>query len=107
MAALTICGGFQLFGQYFHTVDGTDIPGIGLFDAHTVGGTKRLIGNVVVDIAETSGAWSPSFGYSSASQPVELAPSTLVGFENHSGLTYLGERTAPLGSVTQGARQHR
>ena len=26
MAALTICGGFQLFGRYFRTVDGTEIP---------------------------------------------------------------------------------
>ena len=103
MAALTICGGFQLFGEYFHTVDGTDIPGIGLFDAHTVGGTKRLIGNVVVDISESSLAWAPGFTYESASAGLDaLVPSTLVGFENHSGLTYLGERTAPLGKVTRG-----
>ncbi len=59
MAALTICGGFQLFGRYFKTVDGTEIEGIGLFDAYTLGGTKRLIGNVVVDIAESSKSWAP------------------------------------------------
>jgi lipid II isoglutaminyl synthase (glutamine-hydrolysing) len=104
MAALTICGGFQLFGQYFHTVDGTDIPGIGLFDAHTVGGTKRLIGNVVIDISETSAAWAPSFRYVSATSgaPSGTIPSTLVGFENHSGLTYLGEHTSALGAVVKG-----
>ena len=104
MAALTICGGFQLFGQYFHTVDGTDIPGIGLFDAHTVGGTRRLIGNVVVDISETSTQWAPPFSYVAAgsSDMSESSPSTLVGFENHSGLTYLGERTSPLGTVMKG-----
>ncbi len=105
MAALTICGGFQLFGQYFRTVDGTEIGGIGLFDAHTIGGTKRLIGNVVVDIAEASAEWAPEFEYASASEGAEVAdvpPTTLVGFENHSGLTYLGEKTKPLGSVLRG-----
>jgi CobQ-like glutamine amidotransferase family enzyme len=103
MAALTICGGFQLFGEYFRTVDATDIPGIGLFDAHTIGGSKRLIGNVVVDIGETSRAWTPAFAYASASENAEsYRPSTLVGFENHSGLTYLGERTRPLGRVVKG-----
>ena len=103
MAALTICGGFQLFGGYFHTVDGTDIPGIGLFDAHTIGGTKRLIGNVVVDISETSQAWSPGFEYSSTADTGAMpSPLTLVGFENHSGLTYLGDAISPLGHVAKG-----
>src|SRR5512133_2267630 len=29
MVALTICGGFQLFGKYFKTKKGEEIPGIG------------------------------------------------------------------------------
>lgn len=102
MAALTVCGGFQLFGTYFHTADGTDIPGIGLFDAHTVGGTKRLIGNVVADISEQAARWIPEFSYASASSDALPEPLTLVGFENHSGLTYLGQNTAPLGKVVRG-----
>ena len=108
MAALTICGGFQLFGRYFRTVDGTQIDGIGLFDAYTVGGTKRLIGNIVVDIAETSGSWSPAFRYSaggddSGSAGPTVAPTTLVGFENHSGVTELGPGAVPFGRVVAGA----
>lgn len=103
MAALTICGGYQLFGQYFRTIDGTEIGGIGLFDAYTVGGPKRLIGNVVVDIAESSAAWDPGFTYGSATaSATDEDVRTLVGFENHSGLTYLGEKMSPLGRVLKG-----
>ena len=51
--ALTICGGFQLFGKYFKTSEGTEIPGIEVFDAYTEAGPKRLIGNVVADISLT------------------------------------------------------
>lgn len=98
MVALTICGGFQLFGKYFKASDGTEIPGIGLFDAYTVAGEKRLIGNVVVDIAHTSTEWSLKYKYKN----IEVPHTTLVGFENHSGLTYLGDNTKPLGYVIRG-----
>lgn len=91
--ALTICGGFQLFGKYFKTADGTEIPGIEVFDAHTEAGEKRLIGNVVVDITETQEKWPEK----------KLEPkNTLVGFENHSGITHLGRGTKPLGQVIRG-----
>jgi CobQ-like glutamine amidotransferase family enzyme len=103
LAALTVCGGFQLFGRSFHTIDGTDIPGIGLFNATTVGGTRRLIGNVIVDISETSAAWRPALRYSSQGENTDAPrPLTLVGFENHSGLTHLGDETLPLGRVVRG-----
>lgn len=52
-------------------------------DAYTVAGKKRFIGNVTVET---------DF----------LIPSTLVGFENHSGLTYLQGDTKPLGKVIVG-----
>jgi len=91
--ALTICGGFQLFGKYFKTTDGTEIPGIEVFDAVTVAGEKRLIGNVVVDISEAQEKWPER----------KLEPkNTLVGFENHSGVTQLGRGTKPLGMVVRG-----
>jgi lipid II isoglutaminyl synthase (glutamine-hydrolysing) len=91
--ALTICGGFQLFGKYFKTSDGSEIPGIEVFDAHTIAGEKRLIGNVVVDISETMEKWPEK----------KLDPlTTLVGFENHSGQTHLGRGTKPLGMLAQG-----
>ena len=67
---LGICGGYQLFGHYYQPHDKEKLPGISLMDAYTVAGNKRFIGNVT---AKTD----------------FLNPPTLVGFENHSGLTYL------------------
>ena len=75
---LGICGGYQLFGHYYQPFDGERLEGISLMDAYTVAGKKRFIGNVTVET---------DF----------LNPSTLVGFENHSGLTYLRGDTKPLG----------
>lgn len=78
---LLVCGLYQLFGKEFRTREGEVLKGIGVFDAHTVGGDERLIGNVVEESGE--------FG-------------TIIGFENHSGLTYLGSGCKPLGTVTKG-----
>ena len=78
---LMICGLYQLFGHYFQTKDGDRLDGIGLFDMTTIGGERRLIGNAVVD--------SDEFG-------------ELIGYENHSGVTVLGDNQAALGQVVQG-----
>ncbi len=75
---LGICGGYQLFGHYYKPFEGEELKGISLMDAYTVAGKKRFIGNVTVET---------DF----------LTPKTLVGFENHSGLTYLEGDTKPLG----------
>lgn len=77
---LLICGMYQLFGDYFRTSEGTEVPGIGLIDAHTIASGDRLVGNVVA---------SSDFG-------------ELVGYENHSGRTYLGGRASPLGIIKKG-----
>jgi CobQ-like glutamine amidotransferase family enzyme len=77
---LTVCGTYQLFGRRFVTHTGAEIPGIGVFAAETLGGGTRMIGNVVVD-----SPWG-----------------RLVGFENHSGRTYLDEGQASLGTVVKG-----
>jgi CobQ-like glutamine amidotransferase family enzyme len=78
---LMVCGTYQLFGKRFVTVDGTEIKGIGVFDVETLGGPKRLIGNIAVETQE--------FGM-------------LYGFENHSGKTMLGQGQRELGKVTRG-----
>src|SRR6202035_4013480 len=83
---LAVCGGYQLLGEYYVTADGKQLPGLGLVDLHTVPGSRRNIGNIVI---ETSA--------------LGLDPPTLVGFENHSGKTYLGARQQPLGRVLRGA----
>jgi CobQ-like glutamine amidotransferase family enzyme len=82
---LAICGGYQLLGHYFKTGDGAILPGLGIFDAHTVAGSRRCIGDVVVECT-----FIP-----------EHRP-TLVGFENHSGKTYLSAGLQPLGKVLMG-----
>src|SRR3954447_3138262 len=82
---LAVCGGYQLLGREFRTGSGEVLPGIGVLDAWTVAGERRNIGNVVVRCP-----WDP-------------AQRTLVGFENHSGKTYLGPGGAPLGRVEVGA----
>lgn len=79
-ALLAVCGGYQLLGHEYRPHDAEPLPGIGLFDLVTDAGSERFIGNVVIDTA---------FG-------------TVVGFENHSGLTHLGPDTCPLGTVRVG-----
>ena len=79
---LMVCGCYQLFARRFVTQDNRVIKGIGIFDAETYGGSRRLIGNV---LAETDCA------------------GPLVGFENHSGRTYLGSGQQPLGRVSRGS----
>jgi len=78
---LSICGGYQLLGHYYQPHEGPQLKGISLLDAHTVAGNRRMIGNVVVKREDGS---------------------TLVGFENHSGKTFLGADLKPLGKATTG-----
>lgn len=80
---LGICGGYQLFGHYYQPHQGEKLLGISLLDAYTVAGNKRFIGNVTVETDY-------------------VEPNTLVGFENHSGLTYLQGDTRPIGMVKVG-----
>lgn len=84
-AGLAVCGGYQLLGDYYQPADAPRLEGAGLFPLRTEAGRKRLIGNVVAR-SDFSG--------------LEQMP--LVGFENHSGLTYLYEGGKPLGRVSHG-----
>jgi CobQ-like glutamine amidotransferase family enzyme len=84
-ALLSVCGGYQLLGQSYTTVDGQELPGAGLFDVRSVPGPKRHIGNVLVET------------------DLDGQRRTLVGFENHSGRTYLGSGVKPLGHMLVGA----
>lgn len=81
---LAICGGYQLLGEYYQTRTGERIPGVGVLDLYTVGGEKRMIGNVV------------------AVSTIGGLEQMLVGFENHSGRTYLGPGVKPLAKVVKG-----
>lgn len=79
---LVICGLYQLYGKFFKTQDGHIIEGISLLGIETHAGSERLIGNTIVKSSE--------FG-------------DIIGYENHSGLTYLSQDTQPLGHVIKGA----
>ncbi len=78
---LSICGGYQLLGHYYRPAAGDELKGLSLIDAYTVAGNRRMIGNIVIERANGD---------------------TLTGFENHSGRTFLGSRTTPLGKVIAG-----
>lgn len=79
---LVICGMYQLFGHFFRTREGAELTGVGVLDVETYGKDERLIGNVV--------ATSEEFG-------------EVVGYENHSGQTFLGPQAQPFARVTRGA----
>ena len=79
---LLICGMYQLFGRQFVTNDGSIIRGIGVLPVETTAGEERLIGNITLE--------SEQFG-------------TIVGYENHSGQTFLDDTVQPLGKVVRGA----
>lgn len=81
---LTICGGYQMLGHYYQTSDGVKCEFLGAVDFYTVGGATRMIDNYAFVLGEESGG------------------SKVVGFENHSGRTYLGEGVKPLGTVLKG-----
>jgi hypothetical protein len=83
---LAVCGGYQLLGRSYMTAAGKTLPGLNLVDLHTVPGVRRNIGNIVIDVT-----------------PLGIEPATLVGFENHSGKTYLAPGLKPLGRVLRGA----
>lgn len=78
---LMICGLYQLFGSSFTTSEGTIIKGAGILPLHTEAGEERLIGNIVV-----ATDWGE-----------------LVGYENHSGRSWLEKGAQPFGRVIKGA----
>ena len=79
---LAVCGGYQLLGSFYRTSEGKELKGINALDLYTVAGNKRMIGNVLCTELESK--------------------KTLVGFENHSGKTYLGKLLKPLAKVLRG-----
>lgn len=79
---LVVCGLYQLFGHFFKTLNDVTLEGIGLLDVKTYGTNERLIGNIVTH--------SSDFG-------------DIIGYENHSGQTYLGSNAKPLAVVIKGA----
>jgi len=85
LPALCICGAYQLLGEFYKAADGTIMPGLAFFQLHTVAEPGRLIGNILIE-ADIAGSRT-----------------SLVGFENHGGRTYLNDpELKPLGKVLSG-----
>ncbi|CAM2943101.1 type 1 glutamine amidotransferase [Hathewaya histolytica] len=78
---LSICGGYQLLGKYYTTPSGEKLPGLSILDIYTEAGDTRFIGNTIIYNEEFK--------------------ETYVGFENHSGRTYIGN-VKPLGKIISG-----
>jgi len=89
-----ICGGYQLLGHYYRPAQENDLPGLGILDVVTVAGDTRMIGNIIVELNEKLDPPTGQAGIKSEK--------LLVGFENHSGRTYLGKKAASLGRVVVG-----
>ena len=74
---IAICGGYQLLGKYYTAPNGEKIQGLGILDIYTEAGNTRFIGDTII--------YNEDFN------------ETYVGFENHSGRTYLNG-LKPLGN---------
>lgn len=82
-SVVAICGGYQLLGHYYIGANGEKLMGIGALDHYTdKQKDHRFIGNVVIENEETGEKYH--------------------GFENHQGITFLGEGERPLGKVLEG-----
>ncbi len=81
---LLICGGYQLFGQYYISADNEKIEGLKFFDYYTETGTNgtRCIGNIAIQCTLDNETY------------------TVVGFENHGGQTR--NISTPFGKVLYG-----
>ena len=78
---LLVCGLYQLFGNFFTTLNEKTLTGIGILDIETYGMRERLIGNIITH--------NKDFG-------------DILGYENHSGQTFLGEHVEPFATVVKG-----
>lgn len=80
LAVFGVCGGYQLLGHYYRMGSGETLTGLGLIDAWTDSGPRRMVGDVLADAHGQD----------------------LVGFENHAGRTFLGPDARPLATIRAG-----
>jgi len=87
MVFLCICGGYQMMGHYYEEQNGDRISCIGALDLYTKARSDRLTGDLVCRSDEF---------FALGLDPL------LIGFENHSGRTFLGSSAKPLATVLHG-----
>jgi hypothetical protein len=82
---LAVCAGMQLFGHRYVPSSGDPIDGIAVLDLETRAGSTRFMQHAACTVT------------------VDGHSEVVVGFENHSGRTFLGSRAQPFGTVLAGA----
>ena len=82
---LSVCAGYQLLGHYYKPFQGPELKGVGLLDLYTEGGGTRFMTHMALECSFEG-----------------IGKYVLVGYENHSGRTYLGSKAQPLGKVLAG-----
>ncbi|TAM56971.1 MAG: glutamine amidotransferase [Chloroflexota bacterium] len=80
-----VCAGLQLLGHRYVPAVGAAMEGAGVLDLETRGGPQRYMQHAACEVE------------------IDGRRETVVGFENHSGLTELGPGTSPFGRVVAGA----
>ena len=87
---LFICGAYQFLGKYYKTADDKRLTGLGIFPCFTENpgdNTPRLIGNVVASVQQST---------------LNLSTTSIVGFENHGGRTYLEDQSQAFAHIQKG-----
>ena len=85
VVVFAVCAGLQLLGHRYISNAGEVMPGAGILDLETRGGPQRFMQHAACEVT------------------IDGVTETVVGFENHSGLTELGPGCEALGRVIAGA----
>lgn len=97
---LGVCGGYQLMGNNFLMGNGETTRGLGIIDIDTKApGTEvkqRCIGNLIAEL-NTADFEKLQTIYEKVNKEI---PKTILGFENHSGQTYI--KNPALGKTLKG-----
>jgi lipid II isoglutaminyl synthase (glutamine-hydrolysing) len=85
VVVFAVCAGLQLLGHRYVSNEGEEMLGAGILDLETRGGPQRFMQHAACQVT------------------INGITETVVGFENHSGLTTLGPGCEAFGRVTAGA----
>ena len=85
VVVFAVCAGLQLLGHRYVAGSGEEMRGAGILDLETFGGPQRFMQHAACEVT------------------IDGRTETVVGFENHSGLTMLGPGCEPFGRVIAGA----
>ena len=85
VVVFAVCAGLQLLGHRYVSNAGEEMAGAGILDLETLGGPQRFMQHAACEVT------------------IDGVTETVVGFENHSGLTTLGPGCEAFGKVIAGA----